>query len=213
MRRVLLLLALASLALPAGAVPISWGGNYPSGGACGITHVYGIGTAKPEIVPPNCTSVVITLDGGGGGGGCQFSSLAGGGGGSGDVVKTIAVVGDDTFLYTVGQGGSSVDCPASGGNGATTRVSGTVAGGSVTLGAGGGAGALGFAGGSGGVATGGDSNTNGSAGAAGGSGGAGGTAGSGATAGQYPGGGGNGGDSSTEGGSYGVSGQVTFAYS
>ena len=203
MRRLGLLLFVLAFALPAHAVPISWGlfGSFSP-----VTHSYTSGSGT-ETAPVGAHQVVVTDWGGGSSGNCQ-SLLIGGGSGA-QVIKTVAVVGGNTFSYAVGTGGASSVGVANNGNPST--VSGTVSGGSISLTAGGGMG------GAGGAAGGGDTDTpgNGHSGDTGGSapnGGAGGVQGA---NGSPPGGGGGSGawsGSCAEASGAGAYGEVEFSY-
>lgn len=195
---------------------------YGKGGFTPVTNTYTSGTGATETVPSGATSVTITVDGGGGAGGYNSSTLGGGGGGGSRSVRTIAVVGGNTFTYTVAAAVTGRGTAGTGTSGNASSVSGTVSGGSVSMTANGGGGGTTTTGGSGGTATGGTTNTSGSAGTSGGTGGVGGNGAGGGTGGDWtisingspPGGGGGG--SGVDAGSVtsgsGARGQISFAY-
>lgn len=134
-----------------------------------LTRTYTSGTGATETVPAGATSVTIRIVGGGGSGAKDSVNFAGGGGSGGYSVRTISVVGGNTFTYTAGQGGVGVSIDGTDGNpGGASSVSGTVSGGSVSMTAnGGGAGETAFVDGAGGTATGGTTNTTGNSGSGG----------------------------------------------
>jgi hypothetical protein len=187
-----------------------------------VTRTYNSGTAATETVPNGALSCVITVWGGGASGGVDIGATFGrGGGGGAKVVKTIAVIGGNTFTYTVGSGVLGRAAPGTGNNGNASTVTGTPSGGSINLTANGGtAGGNASTGGGGGTGSGGDTNTSGSStttstGGDGGApgGGAGGAGGGGTNPGTAPGGGGSGGaGSDTNNSGAGAAGRITFAY-
>ena len=176
-----------------------------------VTHLYTSGTGATETVPTGASSVTITVDGGGAAGG-RSNTTPGGGGGGARVLKTIAVTGGDTFLYSVGVAVVGRTTNGTGLNGNDSGVSGTVLGGSINLFAGGGGGGTTVAAGAGGSASGGDTNTNGGAasGSTGGNGAGGGAGGIAEVDGSPPGGGGGSSIGGTSGG--GARGQIQFYY-
>lgn len=207
-------------------------GPVPSSGAISISNFYGTskftpvtrtytsGTGATETVPTGATQVVITVDGGGGAGGYNATTQGGGGGGGSQAVKTIAVVGGNTFTYTVGNAVLGRTTQGTGSTGQASTVSGTVSGGSVSINAGAGFGGSFIAGNLGGTATGGDTNTDGNPGDDGVDGGQGGSSASGAAggfpaeAGASPGGGGGGSglDVGELRSGAGARGQISFSY-
>lgn len=184
-----------------------------AGGFSPFTNTYTSGTGATETVPTGAKQVVITADGGGGAGGFSNSSVGGGGGGGARSVKTLAVTGGNTFVYTVAAAAVGRTTQGSGTNGNDSQVTGSALG----MIARGGLGGAATSGGSGGNASGGDTNTSGSAGSSGGNGGAGASGAAGGTApgdGAAPGGGGGGSGptfSNVISGS-GARGQISFAY-
>jgi len=181
------------------------------------TRTYTAGTAATETVPAGATQCVITADGGGAAGGRDSFDIGGGGGGGSRVVKTIDVIPGDTFIYTVAALKAGRSSNGIGANGNASTVTGTVAGGSVNISAGGGLGGSDSGlDGDGGTATGGDVNTPGNAGwGSHGGNGAGGGLGGNPDAGSFsngsPIGGGGGGTVSTTSGS-GARGEIKFEY-
>ena len=193
------------------ALMMSAGGFYAQ-------HVYTAGTAATETVPSGASFCVIEVYGGGASGGQDSSGPGGGGGGGAYSKKTISVVGGNVFTYTVAQSVNSVHAGNHvGTNGQASTVSGTVAGGAVSINSNGVLAAQGgFAagnndnGGAGGVASGGDTNIAGGGGAqAGGGGQAAGPLGGNSD--NPPGGGGSGGAGTTN--NTGWYGRISFTYS
>lgn len=132
-----------------------------------VTRTYTTGTSATETVPAGATSCNIRDVGAGGAGGHDGTFLPGGGGSGGYALRSIAVTGGNTFTYTVGVGGAGNGDQVAGGPGTASTVSGTVAGGTVSMSGGGGnGGGNNGAFGSGGTATGGTTNTAGNPGSA-----------------------------------------------
>lgn len=180
-----------------------------------VVRTYASGTAATETVPTGATSVIIEVWAGGGAGGRDSANVGGGGGGGSYSKKTIAVVGGNTLTYSVAASVAGRSTDGLGNTGNQSTVSGTVAGGSVSITAlGGSGGDILTTAGSGGTASGGDVNTAGSNGvlATGGNGASpgGGSGGGSGSAGSPPGGGGGGVLSGTSGA--GSRGQIQFTY-
>jgi hypothetical protein len=142
-----------------------------AGGFTPATHLYTSGTSATETVPAGASHCYIEVLGAGGSGNSNASNAvfgACGGGGGLAVLSGINVTAGNTFTYNVGAGGAGVFNNAQGNGGATSSVTGTVAGGSVSLSVTGGTGGVygsGIAfGGLGGTATGGTTNTTGNSG-------------------------------------------------
>lgn len=134
-----------------------------SSGFSPVTRSYGTGTAATETVPAGATSCTIRVIGGGGSGAHDSVGGGGGAGSAGYALRTISVIGGNTFTYTVGQGGAGQPTDGQNGHdGTNSTVTGTVSGGSVNMTGGfGGAGGAGLNPGLAGSATGGSTNTSG----------------------------------------------------
>jgi hypothetical protein len=161
----------------AGAVVLGSGTITLNGGFVPVTHTYTTGTSATETVPTGASHCYIEVLGSGGGGNSTGSNTAfgaDGGGGGLAVLSSVGVAGGNTFTYTVGAGATAVFNTISGNSGQTTSVTGSVAGGAVSLlvtGGGGGQYGSGVAyGGFGGTASGGTTNTQGNTGGTGASG-------------------------------------------
>ncbi len=148
-----------------------------TGGFTPVTHTYTSGSSATETVPTGASTVRIELLGSGGGGnstGGNATFGADGGGGGLAILSSISVTGGQTLTYTVGAGAAAVFNNNIGNSGGVSSVSGSVAGGPVSMsvsGAAGGQYSGGIAyGGIGGVASGGTTNTQGNTGGTGSSG-------------------------------------------
>lgn len=180
-----------------------------------VTNTYDSGSGT-ETVPAGATSCTVSVWGSGAAGGRDVAGgNAWGGGGGGYCTRAIAVVGGDSFSYSVAASVAGRATDGDGANGNASSVTGTVSGGSVSMTANGGSGVNTSAGvgGAGGTASGGTTNTTGGTGTAttGGAGANGGAGGAAKTAGTAPGGGG--GPCNNFGSSGGgAAGRVTFSY-
>jgi hypothetical protein len=114
-----------------------------------VTHSYPGPTSGTETVPTNSSSVFIEAYGAGAGGSVNSGSQAGGGGAYSRI--NIAVAGGQTMTFSSAGGGAGATSTGLGANGGSSTVSGTVAGGTVSMTAGGGLGS-----GAGGSPSGGD---------------------------------------------------------
>jgi len=87
-----------------------------------IVFVFASGTAQTYTPPATCSFIFVTAAGGGGGGGGTFntnSQGAGGGGGGGGWFYSV-YPGGNSFLYTVGAGGTAGTVNNDGSNGGDT---------------------------------------------------------------------------------------------
>jgi len=135
------------------------------GGGSPLVRLYLVGTAATEVVPAGYTSCLCEVGGAGAAGNNADIDTGdvGGGGGGGYAAMLIAVVAANTFTYTVAPLTSGRTTLGTGSPGVASTISGTVAGGPISLSSGTAAGGVAGGGSAGGVASGGTTNTNGGA--------------------------------------------------